>query len=208
NEKRFGFGMIQTGRLELDEFHIGDASAGAISHRYAVAGGNVRIGCIKINFAATACGQESDWRSEGFNLAGGVVENIDSEAGISICGADFMAGDQIDTKMIFEDGDVALSRDRGEQGTLNLAASHILGMENSALGMPTFLSKVQLARPMGAWNFAFGKVHTQLDEFRNARWSFLNNGAHNRLFAQPGSRLQRISHVQFEGIFLARHCRD
>src|ERR1051326_1268439 len=56
DEERFGARMIEASGMELDEFHVGDGCAGAISHRHAITSGNVRIGRVKIDLAATPGG--------------------------------------------------------------------------------------------------------------------------------------------------------
>ena len=53
-------------------------------------------------------------------------------------------------------------------------------------------------------NLAFGKVHAQLDEFRNARRAILYDRAHRRFLAQAGTGLECVAHVQLEGILFAR----
>jgi len=54
NQKRLGMRVIQAGGMELDELHIRHAAAGAPTHRNTVAGGNIRIGGVKIRFAGAA----------------------------------------------------------------------------------------------------------------------------------------------------------
>ena len=56
-------GMIKAGGMKLDELHVGHGRAGAIGHGHAVARGNVRVGGVKINFAAAARGQERTERA-------------------------------------------------------------------------------------------------------------------------------------------------
>ena len=46
NQIRFGGRVIQTGRVKLDKFHIGDAAAGTPAHRHPVTGGHVGVGGI------------------------------------------------------------------------------------------------------------------------------------------------------------------
>ncbi len=58
DQERFGFRVIKARGMELDEFHVGDARSGSIGHGHAVAGGDIRVGRVEINFSATARGQQ------------------------------------------------------------------------------------------------------------------------------------------------------
>ena len=78
-----------------------------------------------------------------------------------------------------------------------------LRVENAALGMAAFLAEVQLARAVGAGNLALGEVHAQLDQLRNPRRAFLDDRADSRFLAQARAGLQRVAHVQLEGVLLA-----
>ena len=52
------------------------------------------------------------------------------------------------------------------------------------------------------------KFHAQLDQLRDARRAFLDDGADDVFLAQARARLQRVAHVQLERILLAGHRRD
>jgi hypothetical protein len=45
-------------------------------------------------------------------------------------------------------------------------------------------------------------VHAELDEFGDAGWAFLDDGADDVLFAEASAGLECIANVEFEGIFL------
>src|ERR1041385_3839 len=110
--------MIKRGGMELNEFHVRDGCARAISHRHAVASGDVRIGCIEINFSATAGGEQEIAARKGFDLPGVAVEHVSPEAAIHAGEPEFLAGDQIDGKVVFENLDLRMARDGGEKGAL------------------------------------------------------------------------------------------
>ena len=69
DEERFRFGVKQTGRMELDELHVRDHRAGAPCHRHTIARRNVRIGCVEINFPATAGGEHDSIGADRFDFA-------------------------------------------------------------------------------------------------------------------------------------------
>src|SRR5215469_15806210 len=93
DEKGFCARMIKTGGMELDEFHVRNSRAATISHRHAVAGGDVGIGGVEINFSTAAGGQQCDRRDEGEHAPGIFVEHISSEATVVAHISEFLAGD-------------------------------------------------------------------------------------------------------------------
>ena len=69
NEERFRLGVKQTGRMELDEFHVRDHRARAPRHRDTVASRDIRIGRVEINFPATAGGEHDSIGADCFDFA-------------------------------------------------------------------------------------------------------------------------------------------
>jgi len=132
DEKGLCSRMVQARGMKLDKLHVCDSSARAISHGNAVAGGNIGVGGIEINFSATTCGQESDRSGESFNSASAIIENVNAEATVVGDVTEFLAGDEIDGEMIFEDFDIGLCGNRGEQSTFDFAAGDIFGVEDSS----------------------------------------------------------------------------
>jgi hypothetical protein len=131
DEKGFCSRMVEAGGMKLDELHVCDGSARAIGHGNTVAGGDIRVGGIEIDFSATARRQEGDRRRERFNFAGSIIEYINAEATVVAHVAEFLAGDEIDGEMIFVNFDVGPFGNRGEEGTLDFAAGDVFGVENS-----------------------------------------------------------------------------
>src|SRR2546421_1069471 len=76
NEKRLRLGMIQASRMELNELHIRYGRSGAVSHGEAIAGGDVRVGGVKIGLAAATSRQQSDLRGKSPHLPAGLVQHI------------------------------------------------------------------------------------------------------------------------------------
>ena len=56
---------------------------------------------------------------------------------------ELVAGDEVDSKMVFEDFDVFLCGNRGEERALDLASGDVFGMKNPAFGMAAFFAEVQ-----------------------------------------------------------------
>ena len=105
--------------------------------------------------------------------------------------------------MILENLYVGLGGDSGEQGAFDLAAGDILGVENAAFGVAALFAQVEFARAVGTGDFAFGELHAQFNQFGDPGRAFLDNRAHDLLFAKAGAGLEGIADVQFERVFLA-----
>lgn len=103
DEKGFGFGMVEASGMELDELHVGDGGTGAIGHGDSVAGRDVGVGGIEVDFAAASGGEEDDGGEEGGDGIGIAVEGVGTEATILAWAAEFVTGDEVDREMIFED---------------------------------------------------------------------------------------------------------
>src|SRR4051794_36807654 len=58
NKERFCLGMIEAGRVKLDELHVRNRRAGPISHGDAIARRDVWIGSVEIDFATTTCREQ------------------------------------------------------------------------------------------------------------------------------------------------------
>ena len=203
DQERFRFGMIKAGRMKLNEFHVRDGRARAIRHGYAVAGRNVRIGCIKINFAAAARRQKHMTRGKRLDLRGSLIEHIDTKTLIGTALAEFLCRDQIDGKMVFENLDVRLRCDGGQQRPFDFPARDIFGVQNAAARVAAFFAEIEFACAVGRAGIAFAEAHAQLDQFLNAGRAFLHNGANDILFAKTRACRQRVADVHLEGVLLA-----
>src|ERR1017187_4508354 len=102
--------MIKTGRMELHEFHVGNRRARPERHRHAVAGGDVGIRRVKINFAAATRGEQRHWRTERPDAISFLVKNVSAEAAILANIAELLARDQINRDVVLENLDVRLPR--------------------------------------------------------------------------------------------------
>ena len=121
NEEIFGLGVIQTGGVKLDEFHVGNVGPGPVGDGHPVAGGDIRVAGIEIDLAGAAGGQQDDGGNEGVDLTGVLIEDVDTHAGFLGIGDDrapadqLMPGDEIHGDLVFEDGDIGLLQDPGHQ---------------------------------------------------------------------------------------------
>ena len=76
------------------------------------------------------------------------------------------------------------------------------------LEWPPSLPRSSCLPPSSSRRVALGKFHSQLDQLRNARRAFLDDGADDVFLAQSRARRERVAHVQLERILLARDRRD
>src|SRR5439155_9836800 len=72
---------------------------------------------------------------------------------------EFVSGDEIDREMVFENFDVRLGGDGGEQGAFNFTTCDVFSVENATAGMAAFLAQIELARAIGRAGFAFAEAH-------------------------------------------------
>jgi hypothetical protein len=68
-----------------------------------------------------------------------------------------------------------------------------------------FLTEIQFPTSAGPRNFTLREVHTEFNKFRDTSRTFFNDGPYDFFLAEPGTRLERVTHVQFKGILFARH---
>ena len=107
--------------------------------------------------------------------------------------------------MVLEHFDIGPLGDCGQQRAFDFPSGHVLGVEDAALGMATFLAQVQLASAVGAGGLALGELHSDLDQLLDSRRALLHDCTDHFLPAQPRSRLERVAHVHLEGVLSARH---
>ena len=82
DQERLGVRVIEAGRMELDELHVGDAAAGAPGHGDAVAGRGVGIGGVEVDLAGAAGGEHGMAGAEGDHPVAVAVEHIGAEAAV------------------------------------------------------------------------------------------------------------------------------
>src|SRR3989338_8832853 len=68
--------MVQAGRVELDELHIGDTRADPVGHGYAVPGGYVRVARYEVDLAGPTRRKDGCFGEEGVYGAGWLIQYI------------------------------------------------------------------------------------------------------------------------------------
>src|SRR5580692_7891805 len=130
--------MKKAGWMELNKFHVSDRRSGAPSHRNPVAGRNVGIRRIEVNFPTSACGKDHSIAPYRFHIPGGFMENVHTDHTILSCVTEFACRDQVNAHVIIEDPDVGFLEDRIKQTLLNFASCRILIVEDASFGVSAF----------------------------------------------------------------------
>ena len=78
DQERFGFWVVQAGRVELHELHIGNSAAGAPGHRNAVSGRAVWVAGVEVNLAGSARRQYDELGPKNLDFIGilGLVHKL------------------------------------------------------------------------------------------------------------------------------------
>ena len=138
--------VVKTSRVELDEFHVGDAAACAPAHGDAVAGGGVGGGGVQINLACSACGQHRILCGDGNDFAAQAIQCICAVAAIVIF-SHLFAGDEIDGNILFQQGNIWMRARLFGNSLLHGPASCVGGMDDAAMAMSAFAREmVTIAR--------------------------------------------------------------
>ena len=173
NQKILGIRMIEAGGVKLNKFQIGNGGAGTVAHGDAVAGGNIGIAGVKIDFSGAAGCQKGDLGFKSMDLAGETVQNIGAATKSFMgCGHQSAfhsrgAGNQINGNMIFDDADAFVFPDMRNQNFFQFQSRHILGMNNPFLRMPPFTAQIKIQRSLISLLFLQIKPDPQVDEFAN-----------------------------------------
>ena len=203
DEEGFYRGVVEAGRVKLDELHVRNGRAGAPGHRHAVAGGHIGIGRVEINLPATAGGEDSDRRAEGFDRSGGLIEDIGADDAVFHGVAELAGGDEIDGHVVRHGFDGRVGGDFFQQCALDFASGGVLKMQDAALRVAALAAEVELLPAVAV--FAVIEVDAEFHEFGNAGGSLGDDGANDIRVAKPGSGLEGVADVEFERILVAHH---
>src|SRR5690606_12582930 len=118
DQEGLGLRVVEASRVELDEFHVGNTTAGAPGHRDAVAGGDVGVGGVEIDLACAAGGEHGVACANGRDVAAVDVEYIGAEAAFFVAAPQLVGGDQVEADVVFEDVDFRVSAHLIRQGVL------------------------------------------------------------------------------------------
>ncbi len=203
DEEGTGVRVVERGRMELHEFHVGDGRPGTVGHGDAVAGGDVRVAGVEVHLAGAAGGKKRDARREGAYLAALSVEHVGAQAAVflEVLLEHLRLGDKVDGDVVLVDGDVVVIQDRLHQGALDLAAGDVLGVQDAPRAVTALAGQV-----VGV--AALGELDTPVDQVADDLGPFLDHHAHHVLMADTGTGHQRVLHVGVEGVLLGGYGGD
>ncbi len=203
DEERAALGIIKTGGMELDEFHVGNGCARAPRHRQTIAGRDIGIGRVKIDLAAAASGQNDVFSLESRDLVGIRVQSVNADTAFLV-----RRQDQVNGEMMLEKLDILLPRSRVQQGSFDLMAGDVASMKDAALGVTAFAPQIQLTGTICSGDRPLGERCSIRDQIRDAAGTFGHDGAHDAFIAQTGTGDQSIPDVHLEAILFGSHGRD
>ena len=93
--------VIQTGRMKLHEFQIGDPATRAPGHRETIAGRRIGIGRVEIDFARTAGGEHRMAGRKGLDLIGDLIQRIHA-MNLALLSARMTPRNQVDRDVLLE----------------------------------------------------------------------------------------------------------
>ena len=193
--------------MELEKLHIGDFGSGPVSHRNAIAGRRIRIGCVEINLARATGRHKSDPPDHRLHLLCAVVQYIESQRlviGTSRLNFFFKpgSGDEVDSHVVLKNLDIVLGMNRLNEGAFNLPTGEVVRVQNAAFGVPSFFSQIEFGTATAV------KIGSKIDQLTNPCRTFAAGDAHKVFVAESATRFHRVLNMQFERIVLRHHRGD
>ena len=168
--------MIETGRMELDEFQVGHPGTGPVCDRYAVAAGNVWIAGVKVHLAGSSSGQEGGLCKYPVYAACFRIQDIGAET--SFVTAVFPAGtlfrgfsrvfklaqgDEVNNHEVFQDFDLGIFNGIFHQDPFYLASGKISAVHYPSAAVPPFSAEL-----VCLFTALSGEPYTQFFQFMYA----------------------------------------
>ena len=193
--------MIKTGGMKLNEFHIGNPATRTPPHSNTVTRCGIGIGRVQIYFACAARRQYRILCSKCTHAAFSSIQNICAETAFVRLPGDvtnFIAGNQVDRDMLFQDVNIGTAAYFIDQGLLNCFTCCIAAMNNAPSTMSTFFRQMITDTII----FVPGKFNTLINEPAYGLWRMSGNKTNRPFIAQPCTGHHSILHMFFRRIFL------
>ena len=133
--------VIEAGRVELDELHVGDATAGAPGHGNTVTRGGIGVRGVNINLACAAGCQHGLLGAEGLDTIVSDVEYISAEAA-ELRSGEFGTGNQVNGDVVFEGLDVWVVAHLVGQCFLYGCTGSVVDVDHATMAMTAFSRQV------------------------------------------------------------------
>jgi hypothetical protein len=180
--------------MELDEFHIAEPRAGAVSHRVAIARGNRRVRRFPINLSAAAGGQN--------RLAGPDEHLFVMRRGDERSAASAIVREQIERERVFPDAHMIQAARPFDDRPHDLLARHVAqGMDDAAFAVAAFAAEDDAAGLLV-------EVRAPVDQLLNPLGRLADDHLDDFLIAKRAAGDERVADVQFEAVFGIEHARN
>ena len=197
NQERPRLRVVEAGRMELVELHVGDAAAGAPGHGDAVAGGAVRVGGVEVDLAGAAGGQHHELRLDDLHAVRLAVVGVGAAHAVRR-GAEPLRGDQIHRHAPAQHGDVGMRRGARDQRLGDGRSGGVRDMQHAAMRVSALAGEVR--RVAVAVERETQRRH-MVDALGRAR----DRIAHDLFVAQSGAGVDGVGDVGIEAVVWMRH---
>ena len=143
DQEAAGVRVVEHRRVELRELEIAARGADAIGHRDAIAGRDIGVRRVDVDLAGSTAGEHRGSRADRLDVAALAIEHVRTEA--CRIAAVLRERQEVDRDVVFEDRDVRVVLDRGEQCTLDLATGDVFPMHDAVLGVRALAPEVEVA---------------------------------------------------------------
>ena len=195
--------IVEAGRVELHELHVGDAAARPPRHRDAVAGRAARRGRIEIGAARAAGGEDRRPGGQRFDpllLAVAGIEAVHRAAGREM--RRVAAGDEVDRDHVGHQRDVRMLRRRGFERLADRPAGRVGDMDDPAVAVAALAGQVKRA-------ILARERHAELDQIARSRAGACSTTCSTtRAVVEPRAGDHRVVDMRFEAVAFLQHRGD
>lgn len=147
-------GMVEAGRVKLDELEVGDAGASPPGHGDPITRRDIGVAGVKIDLAGPAGGNDHKPGPHRHHLMGFAIEHIGPEDA-PLGEAEFGSCNQVDGIVVLKKMNIGMLSGMLFQRRLNSTTRGIGGMHHPPMGMAAFAGQVQLM--IATTRFHFGE---------------------------------------------------
>ena len=196
--------IVEAGRVELHEFHVGNPAARPPGHGDAVAGRALGRGREEIDPARAAGGEDRRPGGEGLDLPGRRVERIDApDMAVARIALAMAGGDEVDRDHVGDHRDVGMGMRRLLQRLLDGPAGGVVDMDDPAVAVPALAGQVPALAVAVA-----GEGHAQLRQPRDRRRRVLDHELDRGAVVEAGAGDHRVLDMRLERVAGLEHRRD
>ena len=195
--------VVEAGRVELVELHVGDAAASAPGHSDPVARRPARRGRIEIGPPRAPARQDRRARGEQLDAPAGAVDGIDAvHASLARISLAVPAGDEVDRRHVGDQADIGIGLGRLLQRLLHGETGRVVDVDDPAVAVPA------LARQVPALADALVEGHAELGQPFDRRRRVLDHELHGGAVIEARARDHRVLDMLLEAVAFFEHGGD